>query len=62
VIGIARAALAVLAVALAAGCAEMETSTWASNPQGDCERRGGVWRVSLGFCEYQGGSGGSAGM
>ena len=59
---VARAALVVLVVALTAGCAATQTSAWASNPRDDCERRGGVWRVALGFCEYQGGSGGSAGM
>ena len=60
--GIVRAVVVVLVSALAAGCAEMGTAAWAANPQSDCERRGGVWRTSLGFCEYQGGSGGSAGM
>ena len=52
----------VLVSVIAAGCAASGTTAWASNPQSDCERRGGVWRPSLGFCEYQGGSGGSGGM
>jgi len=43
----------VVVTALLAGCASAEPSAWILNQQSDCERRGGVWRASLGLCEYQ---------
>ena len=48
----ARAAMIVIA-ALLAGCATASPSLWDLNRQSDCERRGGVWRPTLGLREYQ---------
>ncbi|OLB94306.1 MAG: hypothetical protein AUH30_17995 [Candidatus Rokubacteria bacterium 13_1_40CM_68_15] len=56
----ARAVTIVVVTALLAGCATAETSAWTLNQQSDCERRGGVWRTTLGFCEYQSGGGGGS--
>jgi len=49
---------ALAVTALLAGCAG-EPSAWTHNQQDDCERRGGVWRTTLGFCEFQSGGAGS---
>jgi len=54
----ARAVTALAVTALLAGCAG-EPSAWTHNQQDDCERRGGVWRTTLGFCEFQSGGAGS---
>jgi hypothetical protein len=49
---VSRAVIVVVTVFLA-GCASAAPSPWILNQQSDCERRGGVWRATLGLCEYQ---------
>jgi len=55
----AHAATMIIVTALLAGCATGEPSVWNQDPQRDCEARGGGWRATLGFCEYQSGGAGS---